>query len=83
MTTGSRHNPEYRRFPLTIRQHFCDVWVTKHWHRDSGCGISSLEICRSHVEVGLGTLLWLALLEQQLGYMNTEVPLHLNHAGIV
>jgi len=24
---------EHRMFPLTIRQHFCALWVTEHWHR--------------------------------------------------
>ena len=29
-----------------------------------GCGVSSVEIFKSHLHVGLGTLLWLSLLEQ-------------------
>jgi len=31
-TRGSEHN---LKFPLTIRQHFCVVWVMEHWQRDS------------------------------------------------
>ena len=38
--------------------------VTEQWHRlPRGCGVSSLEVSRSHLAVGLGTLLWVALLQ--------------------
>jgi len=41
------------------------VQVTEHWHRlPRGCGVSSLEVSRSHLAVGLGTLLWVALLQR-------------------
>ena len=36
--------------------------VPKHWHRlPRGCGVSSLEVSRSCLDVGLGTLLWVAI----------------------
>ena len=37
----------------------------EHWHRlPRGCGVSSLELSRSCLAMGLGTLLWVVLLEQ-------------------
>ena len=39
--------------------------VTEHWHRlPRGCGVSSLEVSKSRLAVGLGTLLWVALLQR-------------------
>ena len=50
--------------------------VLQHWHRlPRGCGVSSLELSRSHLAVGLGTLLWVVLLEQ----VGPELPASLNH----
>ena len=38
--------------------------VTEHWHRlPRGCGVS-LGIFINHLDVGLGTLLWVALLQR-------------------
>ena len=49
----------------------------EHWHRlPRGCGVSSLEVSRSHLAVGLGTLLWVAL-------GDLEGPACLSHAGIL
>ena len=43
--------------------------VTEPWHKlPRGCGVSSLEPFRSRLDVVLGTLLWVALLEQGLGW---------------
>jgi len=54
------HKPEHRRFPLNARQHFCAVWVTSSGtHRR----VSSLEIFKTCLDVGLGTHLWMSLLE--------------------
>ena len=39
-----------------------------------------MEISRSHLNVGLGTLLWGSLLEQGLGQMDTEGTASLSHA---
>ena len=45
----------------------------EHWHRlPRGCGVSSLELSRSCLAMGLGTLLWVVLLEQGLGHRDTE-----------
>jgi len=46
----------------------------------TGCGedvVSSLEISRSHLDVGLGTLLWVVLLEQGLDQMSSRGPCQL------
>ena len=41
------------------------MWVMEHWHRQlRGCDVSSLEIFRRCLDVGL---LWVALLEPSLG----------------
>lgn len=50
-------HPNVRIQPFTDR-------VTQLWHRlRIGSAVSSLEIFRSGLDVGLGTLLWVSLLE--------------------
>ncbi|XP_042725432.1 uncharacterized protein LOC122178940 [Lagopus leucura] len=44
------------------------------------CGISFFEISKTCLDVSLGTLLWMSLLEQALGQMDPEVLPHLGHA---
>ena len=56
----------------------------ERWHRlPRGCRASFLEIFQSRLDVALGTLLWVSLLEQGLGLMDPEVPASLIHAGIL
>ena len=53
----------------------------EHWHRlPRGCGVSSLELSRSCLAVGLCTLLWVVLLELELGlgHRDTEGPARLS-----
>lgn len=38
-----------------------------------------MEISNSHLDVGLGTLPWVSLLEQELGRVDPKVPFHLSH----
>ena len=58
---------------LNTRQHMCAVQVTEHWHRlPRGCRVPSLEIFSSHLGIGLGTLIWVSLLELGLGQMDPE-----------
>ena len=58
--------------------------MTKHWHRlPRGCGISSLENSRSCLAMGLGTLLWVVLMELSWDQMGAEGPAHLSCAGIL
>lgn len=46
------------------QEHFCCVELMEHWHRLSrGCRVSFLEISKSCLDMGLGTVLWVALLE--------------------
>lgn len=66
-------------FPLDTRQHFCVVQVTERWHRlPRSCGVSSWGIFKSLLNTGLGTLLWVALLEQGWDQKDPEVPPSLN-----
>ena len=55
----------------------------EHWHRlPRGCGVSSVELSRSRLAMGLGTLLWVVLLEKGLGHRDTEGPVHLSQPGV-
>ena len=48
----------------------------EHWHRlPRGYGVSSLELSRSRLAMGLGTLLWVEL---GLGHRDTEGPARLS-----
>jgi len=49
----------------------------------SGCKVSTLQLFKTHPEIGLGTLLWVALLQQELGHMGPEVPYNVNHSLIL
>lgn len=52
------------------------VWVMDHWHRlPRSCGVSPLEILQSHLDVALGSLLWVSLLEQGSGQESSRGPI--------
>jgi len=58
-------HPGAQEAPSEQQEHCCAVQVMEHWHRlPRGCGVSSLEVSRSCLAVGLGTLLWVALLQR-------------------
>ena len=58
------HKLAHRRFLLNTRKQFCAVWVLELWHRlPRGCGMSSSETFKSHLDVGLDNLPWVILLE--------------------
>lgn len=42
-----------------------------------------MEISKSNLDVVLGTLIWVALLEWGLEQMDPEVPANLSHSGIL
>jgi len=64
-------------------KHFCAVQVAEYLHRlPRGCGVSSLENFESHLDVDLGTLLWLSLMEWGSGQTVPEVPFHLSHSAL-
>ena len=49
----------------------------EHWHRlPRGCGVSSLGISQSCLDVALGTLLWVFLLGQGLEQRDPEGSIH-------
>lgn len=48
--------------------------VTEHWHRFlTEAGELSSEMSQRHLDMVLGTMLWVALLEQGLDQMDLEV----------
>lgn len=54
-------------------KHSLAVRVPEHWHRlPTGCGVSSLEMSKSHLDVALRILVWVSLLEQRLGQVDSE-----------
>ena len=58
--------------------------MTEHWHRlPRGCEVSSLWISQSCLDVALGTLLWVSLLEKGLEQMDPEGPVSLNNSVIL
>ena len=40
----------------------------------------SLQVFKSHLDMVLGNLLWVSLLEQGLDQMDSEAPYNLNHS---
>ena len=70
--SGNGHKLAHRRLPLNTRQHFCAVRVMDRLHR--GCGVFSLEISKSCLVIPMGSLLWVALLEQKLSQRDPEAP---------
>jgi len=56
------------RFSLNTRKYFVTAQMTEHWHRlPRSCGVSSLEIFKTHLGVILGILFQVFLFEQRLG----------------
>lgn len=55
----------------------CWIWL------QAGCGVSSLEIFKSHLHVVLGAVLWVSLLEQGVGPDGARGPFQLSHPVIL
>ena len=75
------HKLEHRRFPLNTRKLICAVQVLEHQHRLPT--EVSLEISKSCLDAVLGTLLWVSLLEQRLGWMDPQLHTNLSHSVIL
>ena len=83
-TRSNRHKQEHK-FCLNIRKHFCAVQAMKPWHRlpREGLGGSSLGFSGSHLDVGLGPLLRVALMEQGWHQRDTELHSSISHSVIL
>lgn len=58
---------------------FFTVQVTEHWHKLHSCGVSCLEISKSHLDTGLSTLLCVSA-GAGVGQTDPEVPVNLSHS---
>lgn len=57
------------------------ILMAEHWHKLPGsCGLSFLEVFRSFLDMALGILLWVSLLEQRLGQIDPDVPASSSHS---
>lgn len=69
-TRGNGPKSEHRRCPPNIRKDFLTVRVTEHWVESL-----ILEILKSHLDMGLGNLCWVARLKV-VGPGNFQKSLH-------
>ena len=77
-TTRSTAVPSARQAAL-----LCCV-VPEPWHRlPRGCGVFSLGISQSRLDMALGTLLWVSLLGQGLEQRDPEGPASLSCAAVL
>ena len=54
-TRGNGHKVQHRKYSRHTGKQFCAVWVMEHCHRlPRRCGVSYLEIFKSHLNMGLG-----------------------------
>jgi len=61
-TRGKGHILKYRKFHWNTRKNFFTVKVVKQWHRLlRDCGVPSLEVLKSCLDMVLGNLLWVTL----------------------
>lgn len=72
-----------RLFPLNTINNFI-VRISEHWHRlPRDTEFPTLEIIKSHLNMGLGTLIWLSLLERGLDKLEAGVPSNLSNIVIL
>lgn len=66
---------KWTKFHLNIMRCFFTVWVTALAQLSQiGCAVSSLMVFNSHQDMGLGTLLWMALLVHGPEHMACRGP---------
>lgn len=70
---------------MNMRKHFFTVQMTEHGNRLHRVVAepSSLEIFENHPDVVLGSLLWVALLEQGSDQTDPESPASLSHPVVL
>lgn len=75
-TRGNTHQLIHRRFPLNIVKCFFTLRTTKIWHSLPWevVELFSLEILKRCLDLGLSTLLWVALLAQEVEQRDTQGP---------
>lgn len=84
-TRGSSHRLKHRILCMNMRKHFFTVQMTEHGNRLHRVVAepSSLEIFENHPDVVLGSLLWVALLEQGSDQTDPESPASLSHPVVL
>lgn len=74
---------EHEGFSLNIRKSFCAVHGALPQAAQRLCGVSTLEIFKTYLDMVLSNLFWVTLLEQGWDQMGPEAPSHLSYPVIV
>ena len=82
---GQRAQTGTQEVPPELQEAFlhCEVDSGSAQVSQRSCGFSILESFQSCMDMGLGSLLWVCLLEQGLEQMDPEVPFNPNRSVIL